>query len=101
MDASELARHLGVTRAWVYQHAGELGAVRVGSGPRARMRFDVQSAKEALGAGERLTPARPRTAKTRPPSSPAGRSAPLLPITPRQVRGLITRVGTTSITGRP
>jgi hypothetical protein len=30
VDAGQLARQLGLTRAWVYQHAAELGAIRVG-----------------------------------------------------------------------
>lgn len=100
VDAGELARQLGVTRAWVYQHAGELGAVRIGSGPRARLRFDVQGAKEALGAGAWLRPGPQRTTKTRLPGSAAARSAPLLPITPRHVRGLIARARTTSMARR-
>ncbi len=28
LDAAELAQQLGLTRAWVYQHASELGATR-------------------------------------------------------------------------
>jgi len=100
VDAGELARQLGVTRAWVYQHAGELGGVRIGSGPRARLRFDVRGAKQALGAGERFRPGPPRTAKAGQSGSMAGRSAPLLPITPRQVRGLTARAGTTSTASR-
>jgi hypothetical protein len=39
LDASEVAQRLGVTRAWVYEHATELGAIRIGEGPRARLRF--------------------------------------------------------------
>ena len=50
LSASELARHLGVTRPWVYEHAVELGARRLGDGPRARLRFDLDT---ALAAGVR------------------------------------------------
>ena len=39
IDATEMARRLGVTRTWVYEHAVELGAVRIGEGPRPRLRF--------------------------------------------------------------
>ena len=92
VDAGELARQLGVTRAWVYQHASELGGVRIGSGPRARLRFDVRGAKEALGSGR--FPSRPvETPRHRVHSSTAGRSAALLPITPRRVCGLSARLG--------
>lgn len=39
IDAQEVARRLGVTREWVYEHAGELGAAKIGNGPRPRLRF--------------------------------------------------------------
>ncbi len=39
LDAAEVSRRLGVTREWVYGHASELGAVRIGQGPRPRLRF--------------------------------------------------------------
>ena len=39
VDATEIARLHGKTRWWVYEHAGELGAVRLGSGPRPRLGF--------------------------------------------------------------
>jgi len=32
VDAAELARRLGIERSWVYSHAIELGAVRLGGG---------------------------------------------------------------------
>jgi predicted DNA-binding transcriptional regulator AlpA len=42
LDAQEVARHLGVSREWVYEHVGELGASRIGNGPRPRLRFPPQ-----------------------------------------------------------
>lgn len=48
VDATALAERLGVTRAFVYEHADELGAIRLGDGPRARLRFDVEAAERAL-----------------------------------------------------
>jgi hypothetical protein len=39
VDAHEIARRTGRSRWWVYEHAGELGAVRLGAGPRARLGF--------------------------------------------------------------
>ena len=50
VDAQALAEQLGVARDWVYANAERLGVVRLGSGPRARMRFDVEQAREALTA---------------------------------------------------
>jgi hypothetical protein len=39
VDAAEITRLHGKTRTWVYDHAGELGAGRLGSGPRQRLAF--------------------------------------------------------------
>lgn len=50
VDAQHLADELGVDRGWVYANAERLGAMRLGTGPRARLRFDVERAQEALTA---------------------------------------------------
>lgn len=39
ISATELAQRLGVRREFVYDHADHLGAIRLGDGPRARLRF--------------------------------------------------------------
>jgi hypothetical protein len=41
VDAATIARRFGVTRAWVYQHKADLGAMPLGSGPKPRLRFDT------------------------------------------------------------
>lgn len=46
----ELAEGLGVSLDYVYAHAAELGAMRLGSGPKARIRFDLDGARRALEA---------------------------------------------------
>lgn len=51
IDARDLAEELGVARDWVYANAERLGGVRLGNGPRARLRFDAERAREALVAG--------------------------------------------------
>ncbi|HEY2053437.1 MAG TPA: hypothetical protein VGH14_05835 [Solirubrobacterales bacterium] len=48
VGAAELARRLGVDRSWVYSHAIELGVVKLGDSPRARLRFDPEIAERAL-----------------------------------------------------
>ncbi len=50
VDARELAEGLGVSLDYVYSHATELGAMRLGMGPKARMRFDRDRARQALEA---------------------------------------------------
>jgi hypothetical protein len=48
VDAATMADLLGVTRGYVYAHADDLGVVRLGEGPRPRLRFDVDAARAAL-----------------------------------------------------
>lgn len=50
VTAEEVARRWGVSRRWVYDHAEELGARRLGGGRRPRLRFDPEDAAERLGA---------------------------------------------------
>ena len=49
VSAAEVANELGVGRQWVYEHAAELGAVRLGDGPRGRLRFDLEAVRAATG----------------------------------------------------
>src|ERR1700690_3814881 len=44
VTAQELADTLGVSPETVYAHAEELGARRLGDGPRPRLRFDLDQA---------------------------------------------------------
>ena len=53
LSATEVARRYGVSRSWVYEHAERLGAFRLGTGPRARLRFsaaEVSARVEGLRA---------------------------------------------------
>lgn len=47
VDAAHVARTLGVDRDWVYAHADQLGAIRLG-GPHGRLRFDLNHVIRAL-----------------------------------------------------
>jgi hypothetical protein len=64
VDAAEIASRFGVSRDYVYAHAERLGAVRLGDGPKARLRFDPATVAEALAAPRvtagNASPARPR-----------------------------------------
>jgi hypothetical protein len=61
VDAATLAQTLRVDRDWVYARARQLDAIRLGDGPKARLRFDVQRVRELLSArdGRRPRPAEP------------------------------------------
>jgi hypothetical protein len=49
LTAEEVARWWGIGRRWVYDHADELGAHRLGGGRRPRLRFDPDEVAERLG----------------------------------------------------
>ena len=50
IDAAEVARKLGVSRDYVYSHADEFGVIRLGKGPKPRLRFDPVILGEQLSA---------------------------------------------------
>lgn len=58
LSATEVAELFGVSRRWVYDHAEVLGARRLGTGTRPRLRFDPDEVAEridglAAGPGSR------------------------------------------------
>lgn len=55
VDAAGLATYLGVSREWVYDHAEQLGARKLGDGPRPRLRFDIADAVRRLPRAEKKT----------------------------------------------
>jgi hypothetical protein len=87
LTVTELARHLNLNRAWVYEHADELGAIRISDGPKARLRFDLQTAKNALTRHRApAAPAPKSRERRRPQPSPYSPDAPLLEIRRRDAR---------------
>ena len=75
-DAAEIARLHGKTRSWVYEHAGELGAVRLGSGPRPRLAFSPARVAERLEKVDKPTASSlPKTSQRRHRHQRAGRTA--------------------------
>lgn len=85
VDAAELARRLNVTRDYVYAHASTLGAVRLGDGPRARLRFDPVEAERAIACVTDRTSRMPETGTVERKAARrrkvrSGVTAPLLPI---------------------
>lgn len=91
LTAAQVADRFGLTKSFVYEHAAELGAVRIGQGKRPRLRFDPERVKAAMTAREVDTPAhaptlvppgrRRRAAKPKPGYTASG--VLLLPI-PKQ-----------------
>lgn len=85
LTAAEVAQRFAVDRGWVYEHADDLGAIRLGDGPRARLRFGAERVAEALtarqagSASDAPEPA-PRRASRRRARPPGPGGAPLLPV---------------------
>lgn len=48
LTAAEVSAWWGVHRGWVYEHASELGAIRIGTGQRPRLRFDPEQVTRRL-----------------------------------------------------
>jgi hypothetical protein len=65
LDAAGVAVLLGVSAEWARDHAGELGAVRLGDGPRAPLRFDAERVRDYLDA-QRVAKPIQRPAPRRP-----------------------------------
>lgn len=90
VDANEVARRLSVDVSFVYEHADELGARRLGSGPRARLRFDLADVQEWLDSCSQARCPEPPANRTVGPirrrrsHSNLGTEAVLLPIRPRK-----------------
>jgi len=87
VDARRLAAMLGVERDWIYTNAERLGGVRLGPGPKARLRFDVDRARAAVDGtlqGDGAPPTRlPAARRGRPRTS----TGPVTPAAQRLLRG--------------
>jgi hypothetical protein len=86
VDAQTVADFLSVSRDFVYPNAAMLGARRLGTGPRARLRFQLSTALEALtpcGSGKESPQPEIRMVtrhrRSRAPDR-LGSGVPLLPI---------------------
>jgi hypothetical protein len=73
VETAAVATMLGVSDDWVRDHAVELGAVRIGDGPKGALRFDLRRVRAALD----------RRRFGRPPKAKPRRSGP-----DRRVRGV-------------
>jgi hypothetical protein len=85
LTAADVARRFGVSPEWVRENAEHLGALRLGDGPRPRLRFDAVTVAVALSArpvrGRSEAPDRPpERASRRSRSRASGNSAGLLPV---------------------
>lgn len=77
VDTAEAARRLGVSADYLRDHADELGAIRLGDGPRPRLRWDVERTLEAMAPRPFSREPQPTRKRSRRPSTT---TAQLLPI---------------------
>lgn len=85
-SAAEIAQRIGMSAAWVREHAADLGGVRVGTGTKSRhrFRFNVAITDERIAARRsdmkqppsKLSEPQPKQRRRRPAQS----DVPLLPI---------------------
>jgi hypothetical protein len=66
VNAHQLAIMLGVSRDWIYDHAAELGALRLGDGQRAPLRFDATQAVAVMASRAAVPSAEAGTGPPRP-----------------------------------
>ena len=68
LNVADVAKLLGRSKPWVYEHAAELGAFRFTNGPRARIGFDrdeIEAWRRARQAERRVPPPPKRKARRR------------------------------------
>lgn len=73
IDASEMARRLGRSRDFVYDHADELGAIRYGDGPRSRLLFDPANLRAPSPPAVALPQESPSPRRRRRPQRSTGK----------------------------
>jgi len=83
MDTQTVARMLAVSEEWVREHAAELGAIRVGDGPKGALRFDLARVRAAL---ERRRLERPKDRQRRDPGQRRRSLSPLPASVPADVK---------------
>jgi hypothetical protein len=97
-SAAEAAARIGMSRDFVYEHADELGAIRLGEGSRPRLAFDPRrldewvSARSGGGRSDDREPA-PGPARRRRAQPDAGSAVDLLPIARENGRRLTGKNG--------
>lgn len=81
LKVDEVADLLRVTPEWVYEHADELGVIRLGDGERGRLRFDEETVRSAYASRGKSKPVR---RKSRPRRGSVRSDVPLLRVGPKR-----------------
>jgi hypothetical protein len=86
LKVGEVARLLGRAPGWVYEHAGELGAFKFGTGPRARLGFDVATIERWKRERQLRPPSAERSRRLSRGRRPASVDVELIPYEPAPYR---------------
>lgn len=60
ITVSQLSESRGLSQDWIYANAAQLGAIRLGDGPRARLRFSLAKADAYLATLQVVSPVEPK-----------------------------------------
>lgn len=85
LSAREVSQLLGRSAPWVYAHATELGAIRMGSGPKARIGFDLATI-EQWKRDNQVRPPQARKPPRRRRRTTVSHTANLIPYDPSPYR---------------
>lgn len=88
MDTAAVARVYAIGEDWVREHAGELGAIRVGDARNAPLRFHVDRVSAAMDR-RRLTAPLIAPAPRRPGPARGVRNSDLEDLLPRPDRAIV------------
>lgn len=80
VDVAEVARRFGVSNDYVYRHADELGAIRLGEGKRSRLRFDLNDVARRIAERGAVREPEAKPVRQQGCAVRRGRGADLLPV---------------------
>ena len=82
LSVREVSKLLGRSAPWVYAHATELGAIRMGNGPKARIGFDLTAIEHWKRENQIRPPEARRSSRPRPRRRSSSRATNLIPYEP-------------------
>lgn len=85
LSAREVSKLLGRSTPWVYAHATELGAIRMGNGPKARIGFDLATIEQWKRDKQMRAPESRKPPRRRPRRNTTG-ATNLIPYDPSPYR---------------
>ena len=82
LNAREVSQLLGRSTPWVYAHATDLGAIRMGNAPKARIGFDLATIEQWKRDNQIRPPGARKAPRRCPRRNTISRGANLIPYEP-------------------